>query len=162
MKVIDLKLAPQHIPQLAEWHHQEWAHLSSADATVTTLIEQMREYLSDAAIPKMFICEEANQVMGSSSLTAADMDTRTDLSPWLANVYVNANHRNKGLGKLLVNAVIEHARAIGLQKIYLFTADKADFYQALGWSMISQENYKGEMVTIMEYQLMPQGDSSTN
>lgn len=156
MKVIDLKSAPQHIPQLAEWHHQAWAHLSSADATVTTLIEQMSEYLTDAAIPKMFICEEANQVMGSSSLTAADMDTRTDLNPWLANVYVNPHYRNKGLGKLLVNAVIEHARAIGLQKIYLFTADKADFYRALGWSMISHEDYKGEMVTIMEYELSQQ------
>lgn len=152
MKVIDLKSAPQHIPQLAEWHHQEWAHLSSADATVTTLVEQMSEYLTDTAIPKMFICEDANQVMGSSSLTAADMDSRTDLSPWLANVYVNAVHRNKGLGKLLVNAVVEHARAIGLQKIYLFTADKADFYQALGWSTISREYYMGEMVTIMEYE----------
>ncbi|MGI2128665.1 GNAT family N-acetyltransferase [Shewanella oncorhynchi] len=156
MKVIDLKSAPQHIPQLAEWHHQAWAHLSSADASVTTLIEEMNEYLTDAAIPKMFICEQANQVMGSSSLIIADMDSRTDLSPWLANVYVNANHRNKGLGKLLVNAVIEHARAIGLQKIYLFTADKADFYRALGWSIISLEDYKGEMVTIMEYELSQQ------
>ncbi len=153
MKVIDLKSAPQHIPLLAQWHHQEWAHLSSADATVTTLIEQMREYLSDAAIPKMFICEEANQVMGSSSLTAADMDTRTDLSPWLANVYVNPHYRNKGLGKLLVNAVVDYAKALGLQKIYLFTADKADFYQALGWSIISREDYKGGRVTIMEYEL---------
>ncbi|EGM68330.1 GNAT family N-acetyltransferase [Shewanella sp. HN-41] len=152
MKVIDLKSAPQHIPQLAQWHHQEWAHLSSADATVTTLIEQMSEYLTDAAIPKMFICEEANQVMGSSSLTAADMDTRTDLSPWLANVYVNAHYRNKGLGKLLVNAVVDYAKALGLQKIYLFTADKADFYQALGWSTISREDYMDEMVTIMEYE----------
>ena len=60
MKVIDLKSALQHIPLLAQWHHQEWAHLSSADATVTTtLIEQMSEYLTHAAIPKMFICEEA-------------------------------------------------------------------------------------------------------
>ncbi|SUI86015.1 GNAT family N-acetyltransferase [Shewanella baltica] len=152
MKVIDLKSAPQHVPQLAQWHHHEWAHLSSADATVTTLIEQMSEYLSDAAIPKMFICEEANQVMGSSSLTAADMDTRTDLSPWLANVYVNPHYRNKGLGKLLVNAVVDYAKALGLQKIYLFTADKADFYQTLGWSTISREDYMGEMVTIMEFE----------
>lgn len=153
MQVIDLKSATQHIPQLAQWHHQEWAHLSSADATVTILIEQMSEYLSDAAIPKMFICEEANQVMGSSSLITADMDSRTDLSPWLANVYVDANHRNKGLGKLLVNAVVDYAKALGLQKIYLFTADKADFYQALGWSIISREDYKGGRVTIMEYEL---------
>lgn len=156
MKVIDLKSAPQHIPQLAEWHHQAWAHLSSADASVTTLIEEMNEYLTDAAIPKMFICEQANQVMGSSSLIAADMDSRTDLSPWLANVYVNPHYRNKGLGKLLVNAVVDYAKALGLQKIYLFTADKADFYQTLGWSMISHEDYKGEMVTIMEYELSQQ------
>ena len=154
MKVIDLKSASQHIPQLAEWHHQAWAHLSSADASVITLIEEMNEYLTDAAIPKMFICEEANQVMGSSSLITADMDSRTDLSPWLANVYVDANHRNKGLGKLLVKAVVDYAKALGLQKIYLFTADKADFYQALGWSIISREDYKGGRVTIMEYELM--------
>lgn len=131
MKVIDLKSAPQHIPQLAQWHHQEWAHLSSADATVTTLIEQMSEYLSDAAIPKMFICEEANQVMGSSSLTAADMDTRTDLSPWLANVYVNAHYRNKGLGKLLVNAVVDYAKALGLQKSICLPQTKQTFIKRL-------------------------------
>ena len=153
MKVIDLKLAPQYIPQLAQWHHKEWAHLSPPESSASTLIAQMSEYLTDAVIPKMFIGEEANQVTGSSSLIAEDMDSRTDLSPWLANVYVNASHRNKGLGKLLVKAVVDYAKALGLQKIYLFTADKADFYQTLGWSIISREDYKGGRVTIMEYEL---------
>ncbi|MGL5409740.1 MAG: GNAT family N-acetyltransferase [Shewanella sp.] len=153
MTVIDLKSAPQHIVQLAHWHHQEWAHLGPADATVSHLITQMHEYLTDAPIPKMFISEYQGQVTGSSSLVAADMDTRTDLTPWLANVYVNSDYRNQGLGKLLVNAVLDHANSLGLEKIYLFTADRAEFYRAQGWCSIARETYKGEMVTIMEYRI---------
>ncbi|MGL5390899.1 MAG: GNAT family N-acetyltransferase [Shewanella sp.] len=156
MTVIDLQSAPHYIALLAHWHHQEWAHLGPADGTVDSLSAQMTEYLTDAPIPKMFVSEHQGQVTGSSSLIAADMDTRTDLTPWLANVYVNAAYRNQGLGKLLVNAVIDHAKNLGLKKIYLFTADRADFYRAQGWRSIAHEDYKGEMVTIMEYQLSPQ------
>lgn len=153
MNVIDLIAAPQHIPQLAQWHYQQWAHLSP-ELSESTLIEQMNTYLTGDSIPKMFITESQGSVTGSSSLVAADMDTRTDLSPWLANVYVHASQRNKGLGKLLVNAVITHAQTLGLKKIYLFTPDKADFYRAQGWMIVSEEDYKGEMVTIMAYQLV--------
>lgn len=152
MEIIDLKSKPCHIHQLAEWHHQEWAHLNPG-RSVEILIEQMHDYLNDASIPRMFVAEQDNQVMGSSSLIPCDMDNHPEFSPWLANVYVHSAFRNKGLGKLLVNAVVSYAHECGFKKIYLFTSDQEGFYSSQGWSTVSRENYKGDKVTIMQLDL---------
>lgn len=150
MQAIDLKSVSHHITQLAQWHHEAWGHLNP-ERSVDVLADQMREYLSERPIPRMFVCEDVGQLMGSSSLIACDMDTHPELSPWLANVYVSAQHRNKGIGKVLVSAVLSYAKSLGLERIYLFTESKENFYLAQGWTTVSREHYKGDRVTIMEY-----------
>jgi len=150
MPILDLNTAPHFIPQLAAWHHEQWSYLNPG-RTAAQLQSQMQEYLGKHAIPKMLVLTEGSELLGSSSLITCDMDTRKDLSPWLANVYVSPDHRNKGLGKLLVTAVMDYAKQLKLEKIYLFTPDQERFYQSLGWNTLTIENYRGEDVTIMEW-----------
>lgn len=159
MTLIDLASAPHHLPQLAAWHHAEWAHLNPGRSR-EELAAQMQEYLAATPLPRMFIAEADGRLLGSAALVAGDMDSHPELGPWLANVYVDAAQRGQGLGRLLVRAVMDHARALGLPRIYLFTPDQAAFYAALGWTPVLTEAFHGETVTVMRHDFAPLPETS--
>lgn len=150
MNIIDLRTAPHHIPTLAQWHHDEWSYLNPG-GSVEKRIEKMRAYLDENLIPSMLIAVEEDQVFGSAALIASDMDTRPELSPWLANVYVKSDKRGSGIGAKLVKSIMDIAREHHLPCIYLFTPDQEKFYAKLGWKTISKETYRNSPVTIMQF-----------
>ena len=78
------------------------------------------------------------------------MDTRTELAPWLAGIYVERNQRRKGIGSKLVRTLEGIAKDLGAQRLYLYTPQSAGFYTRLGWDEYEITAYKGQGVTIME------------
>ena len=53
---------------------------------------------------------------------------------WLADVYVLPEHRGLGLGKALVETVIEHPAVRGLPRVMLATADAHGLYERFGFA----------------------------
>ena len=152
MEIFDLNEVEYCIPTLAAWHHAEWSHLYPGD-TLGKRIQRMQEYLTMEAVPRTFVGIEDGQPLGSGAIIPNDMETRKDLTPWLASVYVDEAYRRRGLGAQLVRRVMEHARTSGIQDLYLFTPDQAPFYAGLGWQILSTEEYLGEHVTVMHARL---------
>jgi N-acetylglutamate synthase-like GNAT family acetyltransferase len=81
------------------------------------------------------------------------MDTKPELSPWLASVYVLPEHRQKFIGSNLVLHIMNQAKKAGIETLYLFTPDKEHFYQNLGWQTVSEEIYRGHLVKVMQVNL---------
>jgi GNAT superfamily N-acetyltransferase len=52
---------------------------------------------------------------------------------WLADVYVLAQHRGQGLGKALIEAVIEHPAVAPLPRVVLATLDAHGLYERYGF-----------------------------
>jgi GNAT superfamily N-acetyltransferase len=52
---------------------------------------------------------------------------------WLADVYIESDHRGDGLGKRLVATVLEHPDLQGLRRWMLGTADAHDLYRRFGF-----------------------------
>jgi predicted N-acetyltransferase YhbS len=154
MQIIDLKQQPQHIPAIAAWHFAEWAHLNPG-RTQLWLEQHMQCYLADAFIPSMFIAldDESQRVLGTSSLIAHDLAERPDLTPWLANVYVDASQRGKGLGRQLVVHAMQQAKQAEINTLYLFTPDQQAFYARLGWQYLCTEYLHGHAETVMQVSL---------
>jgi N-acetylglutamate synthase-like GNAT family acetyltransferase len=153
MKITDIIYEQKVIETIAEWHHSEWSDLNPG-GSVQKRIEKMQEYLTGHTVPKMFVCQDGDILLGSAAIVSNDMDTRMDLSPWLASVYVNAEYRKKGVGSDLVRHVTEYARSAGYRNLYLFTPDQEEFYQSLGWFSISKEIYREQSVTVMQIKLL--------
>jgi predicted N-acetyltransferase YhbS len=86
---------------------------------------------------------------GSVSLVQHNMDTRPELSPWLAALWVRPERRGREVGTALVRRCEEEARRLGVRRLHLFTEEASGFYERLGWSVLSQEEYKGEPVVVM-------------
>jgi N-acetylglutamate synthase-like GNAT family acetyltransferase len=145
--------APEHVDQLARWHHNQWAHLY-ADWTLAIATEELQQHVQCRDFPTTLIVLQDNQVLGSASLIAEDAEEFDDIgSPWLASVYVQPEFRGRGLGALLVKAVMRHAKKIQLDTIYLFTPDHHDFYVQLGWEKISRVDLHHQTVDIMKADL---------
>jgi N-acetylglutamate synthase-like GNAT family acetyltransferase len=152
MKIIDLKFEPHHIPVLAGWHHGEWSYLNP-NWPVEQREKDMRLHLTDNLVPSTFVALE-ERLLGSAAIVEQDMDTKPDLSPWLASVFVSPENRGKGVGSGLVMLIMEKAKEAGIPVLYLFTPDKEGFYQKLGWQTISKEIFRGHLVTVMQVNLI--------
>jgi GNAT superfamily N-acetyltransferase len=61
---------------------------------------------------------------------------------WLADVYVLEEHRGQGLGKALVEAVLEHPVVAQLPRMVLATADAHGLYEQYGFvSLVGDERW---------------------
>ena len=150
-EIVDLKDNAVYLPTLALWHQGEWSALNP-DETIEQRIQRMQLYLNDRFIPSTFVAINKT-VLGSAAIVANDMETRLDLSPWLASVFVASEQRNNGIGRKLVLHVMDQAKKEGIKILYLFTTDKEDYYRKLGWNVHSTVQYHGHEVTIMQVTL---------
>ena len=139
-------------PTLAAWIMDEWPHFLAPGATLEALAARLAERTKPHAIPETFVALEGTRPIGMASLVKYDMETRRDLSPWLAGVYVLPQFRNRRIGSRLVQAVMQDARALSIGQLYLFTPDKMSFYERLGWCVVERTAYRGVDVTIMVYE----------
>lgn len=148
----NLKQAPDHLTQLAQWHQSEWSSLNPGE-TLVQRIDRMQPYLNNNFIPSTFIAEDKT-LLGSAAIIQNDMETRAELSPWLASVYVSTENRNRGTGTKLVRYIMSCAKDEAYNTLYLFTADRQKFYENLGWFVFDTECYHGQQVSLMQVNLL--------
>jgi len=141
------------VPIIAHWHHEEWGYFNPGDS-VEKRITNLQTHLGREQIPTTFISLSGGILLGSASLIAHDMDTRMDLSPWLASIYVLPENRGQGIGTALVERVIEEAVELGIETLYLFTPDRKGFFASLGWSVVEHTEYREQKVVIMALHIM--------
>lgn len=151
MKIHNLSDHPECIPILAEWHFREWQHLNPA-RTIEKRIEFLHRCTANDDLPLMLVAvDEQGSPAGTAALVEHDMDTRTNLSPWLASVFVAPPFRRRGIGSQLVQAVMTAGAKAKFETLYLFTTDQAPLYSRLGWHKIATEPYHGHQVVVMQW-----------
>ena len=141
------------VPIIVHWHHEEWGHFNPGDS-VEKRIANIQTHLGRKQIPTTFVALSRGILLGSASLMAHDMDTRMDLFPWLASIYILPEHRSRGIGTALVQRVIEEAVELDVETLYLFTPDREGFFASLGWSVVERTEYREQKVVIMALHIM--------
>lgn len=145
--------APEHVDQLADWHHAQWQHLYS-DWNHALARKELLEHAQCKTLPTTLILTEDNVLLGSVSLVEVDAEALSNMgSPWLASLYVKVEKRGCGFGAALVKALLRHAKNISVEKVFLFTPEHKPFYQGLGWNVLRQEHLNGQQVEVMSFQI---------
>ena len=159
MRILDLKQAPHFLPTLAQWHQAQWSYLNPGE-NLRHRIARMQEYLDEFFIPTMYVAID-DTLAGSAAIVAQDMDTRPELGPWLASVYVTPEHRHKGIASALIKHVQQQANQRGIPELFLFTPDaQVGFYLQRGWQLVETTDYRSSRVTIMSCRLDQGTDES--
>lgn len=158
IQIDDLGHHPDAIPVIAQWHQDEWQHISP-HLTTASRIALYRSYSNTPAIPCCFLAHDKGRPVGSASLVECDMDTHSHLTPWLASVYVETEHRQQGIASRLITQCLNTAREYNIKAVYLFTPDATEFYLNRGWTLLEQTTCQNEKVDIMYYELTHQNPS---
>jgi GNAT superfamily N-acetyltransferase len=141
-----LRDVPEHTPAVAKWIFETFSHEFEEMKLEewTALLEPTHN--SDKVT---FVVVQDGQVVGTASLDNEDLPPRSDLTPWLASVYVVPEFRAKGLGQQLIEAVEHEAKARGFDKLYLHTTDRAAFYEKRGWQILDTVHYWNQDHVVM-------------
>ena len=100
--------------------------------TIEDRIALFKQRAGRKQIPTAFVALLEGKITGFACLVAHDMETRKDLSPWLASVLVAPEYRSRGVGTSLSLRVVQEARSLEIETLYLLTFDKEKFYERLG------------------------------
>jgi ribosomal protein S18 acetylase RimI-like enzyme len=129
----DIETVSALIAAFRDWWGKDEPALERIRATTATLLDDPdTEFLlaaADGNQPATGVCQLRYRL---SVWTGAD-------DCWLEDLYVDESARGTGLGRALVNAAFERARARGCRRIELdvneSNADAIAFYEALGFTI---------------------------
>lgn len=137
------------IPILVRWFYEEWDYFYH-DQTLEDIERLIGERTNKNKIPVAMVAYIGKELVGTVCIKENDMDTRLDLTPWLAGLYVSVSRRKQGIGSKLVLAIEKKAKELGVKKLYLYTPESESFYSKLGWHIKEKTKYHGYPVTIMQ------------
>lgn len=141
---------PQVIPLIATWYNNEWGYIGDG-RSVDELELKLKEYLNHDKIPLIIVAFDKSTLVGTAQLRFHEMDIYPQRAHWLGGVYVTPSSRGMGVGKALVEAIIEKAKTLGVTSINLQTEDiSGGLYRSLGWQTVEQVTYHGIDVLVME------------
>jgi predicted N-acetyltransferase YhbS len=121
-------------------------------------VEEYERFLRDAArsreLPAVLVAKRGGKFVGSVNLLVHEMTTRPSLSPWLAQLFVIAEERGRGIGSALVRACLARFAELGFPRVHLYTAAATTlpaYYAALGWRTIGEVQYLGKLRAVMVF-----------
>ncbi|MFT4179652.1 MAG: GNAT family N-acetyltransferase [Thermomonas sp.] len=134
----------------ARWIFDAWARFESDETWQANRRDIELALNPTVQMPKFFAARVDGEVAGIASIVPHDLPIRPALGPWLANVLVQPQWRRRGIGGKLVQCMMDYARPIA-RPLYLYTFDRADLYQRLGWQVMEADRYLGRPITIMRF-----------
>lgn len=139
---------PQFIPTIAYWQYNMWGKYRKNDS-VQMRKKEIETKLNIDKIPFISVGYSADVLLGSVDIVFNDLDSHKHLNPWLTNLYVSQKERRKGIGTALIQYSLSHLRVLGITKVFLYTWDRQQFYQKLGWSEIETSVFCSKKISIM-------------
>ena len=106
--------------------------------------------LRSQTLPIVLVAYMGDQVVGTASLIADDeLPDATEPGPWLAAVFVEEERRGTGIGTALVREMMTRARALQIERLYLYTENAVAWYQSMGWRTVRIARLSDHDVTVM-------------
>lgn len=150
--VIDhLPRHPELVSTVAHWIYQAFI---DPDQWSFDAIVQLFATRSMHSLPMTWIALDQGICVGTVSLFTNDLKTRPQLSPWLAALYVQPEHRSRGVAAHLISSVISECRLLGYTKLYLRTEHTAEYYRQRGWNFVEMtHDLNGQETAVFNYEI---------
>ncbi|MGM9484616.1 GNAT family N-acetyltransferase [Roseateles sp. NT4] len=116
---------------VAGWLQQEW--FTPAGHPATAAIEALEQRLHRDRAPLALVATSGNAPVGTASLVLAAHPLEPGEALYLSSVFVESTSRHRGIGRQLCNAAAARAFGMGVERLFLLTADQGHFYAGLGW-----------------------------
>jgi GNAT superfamily N-acetyltransferase len=86
--------------------------------------------------------------VGAGALKAESISTHRHLRPWATAGYIVPELRRRGVGAVLLRALVEHANGLGFQHAYCATSSAASLLTRLSCQVIEVTQHDGKSLTV--------------
>ena len=149
-RIVAVSDRPDLAPLVARWRVDAFFN-TSGDWTVEDMTARI---LAPPEGPKeTFVLFDGDQPAGTAGLVRTDLESRPDLTPWLAGVFVEPAFRGRGHASALVRRVEAFALAASVPVLWLHTETAESLYASLGWQRVGLEQDRGHEVVLMRRDL---------
>lgn len=132
---------------VARWRHE--AFLAEDGIAYEESRASLRALLEHQGYEVALLAEVGGEPAGICLFVRQEIDSKHDLTPWLASLYVAPAFRNRSIGQVLVRAIEAHARDVGCGQLYLYTVGAELFYARLGWIVRDRFDWHGTPMVLM-------------
>ncbi len=153
LTIVSLSDRPDLLAIVSMWiYEQWWSHLPEHSAE--TLAKMLSERRVTDKIYESFVALRDSVPVGTATILDHDVDTerRPDLTPWVAAVFVIPEARHLGIGEQLVSHTTAFALSKGFKTVYLWTTNRRNWYERIGWKLFEQFNNKNGLVSFLKYE----------
>ena len=138
------------MPLVAEWFVSEWPSWYGPGGPGDVAQDLDAFAASDAALPVGMLIFENRMPVGAGVLKAHSIPSHAHLSPWAAAGYVLPSCRGRGLGALLLQALVARAQALGFERVYCGTSTAERLLSRAGWQPLEVIEHAGKPLTIFQ------------
>jgi GNAT superfamily N-acetyltransferase len=153
MKVDYLCNQPEYVNEISGWVYKEFVKKLKGHMSIEEVNKCFNETNIDT-FPITFIAIKNGRCLGVVSIFENDLKTQNGLKPWLATLYVKTKSRNKGIAKILIDAVIEKTKEMGYSTLYLRTEHKSEYYKKRNWKFVYKpHDENGKETEVYKYEI---------
>ena len=146
--ILPLQDAPDSLPVCARWISDEWGQDQGYS------LEETTEWLNDIIAPgsgeAAFAALDSTTPVGVCLLVDCDLESRSELTPWVSGFYVLPNYRRRSIGTRLMTAVERAATSNDAANLYLYTHTAESLCIRLGWRVTERFSLDGTDFALME------------
>lgn len=139
MQIIDIKNNDKYLDEYIELCSVEWGSPKTKEQMQLYIENKKKRIHTEGKVISILGLIEENVLIGFISLFKYDGDERKDLTPWYATMYVKKEYRGLGYSKLLNDAILNKARLLGYNVVYLKT-NLENYYEKFGAKYIEMLN----------------------
>ncbi len=142
--VIPLRTRTEVCSFFAQCFESEWPGWYGPHGQADARSDLLEFANSAGALPVGVIAlDDDSSPVGIAVLKSTSIDSYTHVGPWATAGYVIPARRRKGIGALLLSALLVEAYRLGFSEIYCATSSAVSLLEREGWTQIEAVSHDG-------------------